>query len=254
MKALKSQFNLLMQSLWVLLALAAFAQVRVHAESNAQALFDAGNEAFLKQEYAVAIESYEKAIAEQPSAALHYNLGNALHAAGQSGRAIAHFEKALALQPSLKEAAINLSIVRKSLEKPLSEPTPLGTLGQLMPLNQWVWLLAVTFWIAAFGYIAPMMPKKYFVWARTGAVVATLVVLVAALGCAYWYGQLSKGVVVANDTPLLASPSSNSANVAFAEMGQYVTIQRELPNFYLVETEAGKTGFVGKTAIETVWR
>lgn len=236
------------------IVLAALFLANTQLWASVEHLFEAGNQAYLKKDYTAAIQSYEQALAQEPSASLHYNLGNALHAAGESGKAIAHYEKALALQPSLKEAAINLSLVRKALEMPLVEATPLSTLGQLLPLNKWVILLAVAFWIAVFGYVAPMVPKKGLVWSRTFAVLATLLAIVAGLGCAHWYGQLGKGVVVADDTPLLASPNKDSEKVAFAEMGQYVTIQRELPNFYLVETEAGKTGFVGKTAIETVWR
>lgn len=254
MKAAENYLFLLKRGLWVVLLALAFAHTIVHGESNVEALFEAGNEAFLRQEYAAAIENYEKALTERPSATLHYNLGNALHAAGQSGRAIAHYEKALALQPTLKEAAINLSIVRKSLERPLVEPTPLETVGRLMPQNSWAWLMAVAFWVAVFGYVAPLVPKKHKVWVRAGAVVATIAVLFAGLGCTYWYGQLSRGVVVIDDTPLLASPSGNSANVAFAEAGQYVKIEQELPSYYLVETETGKTGFVEKAAIEAIWR
>lgn len=236
------------------IALAALFLAITQLWASVEHLFEAGNQAFLKQDYAAAIQSYEQALAQEPSAALHYNLGNALHAAGESGKAIAQYEKALALKPSLKEAAINLSLVRKALEMPLVEATPLSTLGQLLPLNKWVILLAVAIWIAVFGYVAPMVPKKGIVWSRTLAVLATLLAIVAGLGCAHWYGQLGKGVVLADDTPLLASPNKDSEKVAFAEAGHYVRIERKLPDFSLVETETGKSGFVAKSGVETLWQ
>lgn len=238
-------------SVWLLL----FATVvTAQAQPAVDTLFAAGNEAYLQKDYPAAISNYEQALALEPSAAIHYNLGNAFQASGEAGQAIAHYEKALALKPSLKEAALNLSLVRSTLELPISEATPLSALGNMATLNQWVLIVVIAFWVAVLGYVAPMIPAKWLLWARLSATLAAIAVIIAALGCWHWYGQQSKAVVVLENAPLLASPNTGSAHAAFAERGQYVTIEQELPAFYLVQTEMGKSGFVSKTAIKKIWQ
>ena len=79
-------------------------------------LTEAADSAYMKENYAEAIDLYNKAISEDGvSSTLYYNLGNAYYRNGQKGKAILNYSRALRLDPANEDAAINLEFVKTKI-------------------------------------------------------------------------------------------------------------------------------------------
>ncbi|KAA6337494.1 hypothetical protein EZS27_014429 [termite gut metagenome] len=77
-----------------------------------------GDSAFMRNDYASAIQIYETLLEKGEAAALYYNLGNSYFKADNLGKAIVNYERALLLQPGSEDIRANLDIVRsKTVDK-----------------------------------------------------------------------------------------------------------------------------------------
>lgn len=134
----------------VLAAAALDLAVAPAVRAQADDAFAKANAAFAAGNYPAAIAGYEALVKDrQWNASLFYDLGNAYFRAGDRGRAILNYERALALDPNQPEAKANLQLVRdqaRALE--LAPGWAEEHLG-VLTLNQYAWLGAGAFWIAA---------------------------------------------------------------------------------------------------------
>ncbi len=81
----------------------------------AQSAFDEANTAYAEGRYDEAVTAYEAILAEQPSATVYYNLGNAYYKQGELAQAILSYERALRLQPTHKDAKYNLEFAKSRI-------------------------------------------------------------------------------------------------------------------------------------------
>ena len=76
------------------------------------------DEAYTQEEYEEAIEMYGQLLAEDPSAEVYYNMGNAYYRLDSIARAILCYERALLLQPGDEDVRFNLQVARsKTVDK-----------------------------------------------------------------------------------------------------------------------------------------
>lgn len=78
-------------------------------------LFADANAQYAEGNYAEAAEQYEQILAEQPSAEVYYNLGNAYFKQGELAQSILAYERALRLKPSMKDAKHNLEFAQSRI-------------------------------------------------------------------------------------------------------------------------------------------
>lgn len=129
------------------------------APSSAQDAVEA-QKAYDRGHFAAAAAAYEALAARSPgSAALHYDLGNALLKAGRTGPAVAAYLRAFELQPRDADIRHNLDYaLRLGGEElvPAGVPGPLfllfhllsrGELAGLQWLLLWAWLLLASAWL-----------------------------------------------------------------------------------------------------------
>ena len=82
-----------------------------------------GDSAYMKNDYASAIQIYEALLNRGEAADIYYNLGNSYYKAGDIAKAILNYERALLLQPGNGDIRANLEIARsKTVDK--VEPVP----------------------------------------------------------------------------------------------------------------------------------
>src|SRR5437762_9334525 len=119
--------------------------------ADADAAFAKANADYVGGHFREAIKGYESLVkAQQWSANLFYDLGNAYFRVHDPGHAILNYERALALDPSQAEARANLQLVRdqaRALE--LAKSWPEQHLG-FLSTNQYAWLGAIAFWCGTF--------------------------------------------------------------------------------------------------------
>lgn len=128
----------------VLLALAPACS---RAELSASA-FESANKLYEEGKFAEAASAYEKLLQSgQTSAALCFNLGNALFKSGQIGRAIAAYRQAELLTPRDPDLRANLQFARNQVQAPtLASGRWQRWLGRLT-LNEWTLLAAAAVWL-----------------------------------------------------------------------------------------------------------
>lgn len=82
-----------------------------------------GDSAYMRNDYASAIQIYESLLKKGEAAEVYYNLGNSYYKAGDIAKAILNYERALLLQPGNADIRANLEIARsKTIDKVVSVP------------------------------------------------------------------------------------------------------------------------------------
>ena len=82
-----------------------------------------GDSAYIKEDYAAAIQVYETLLKNGEAADVYYNLGNSYYKIGEIAKAVLNYERALLLQPGNNDIRANLEVARtKTIDK--VEPIP----------------------------------------------------------------------------------------------------------------------------------
>ncbi len=82
-----------------------------------------GDSAYIRNDYASAIQIYENLLKKGEAAEVYYNLGNSYYKADDIARAILNYERALLLEPGNADIRANLEIARsKTIDKVIPIP------------------------------------------------------------------------------------------------------------------------------------
>jgi tetratricopeptide (TPR) repeat protein len=113
-----------------------------------EADFDQANRLYEQGKFAEAAAAYEKMLQSgQASAALYFNLGNALFKSGQTGRAILNYRRADQLAPRDPDIRANLLFARKSVGSGDGQPAIWRRWINRLTLNEWTAIAAGAFWL-----------------------------------------------------------------------------------------------------------
>jgi tetratricopeptide (TPR) repeat protein len=202
------------------LAVASFLALLLTAAAPASASatadpFAAANKLYFEGRYAEAAAAYEQLLrGSPPSAALHFNLGNAYFKADQKGRAIAAYLRALRLEPREPNVRFNLKFVRQKVtgNEPRLSPAWERALAALT-LNEWTALAAGALWLF---FLLLALREARPAWRKPLRGYAALAGLAALLfaGCfavaAFEQGRAARGVVVTTEAIVRAGPLERS--------------------------------------------
>ncbi len=223
------------------------------APAAPEVLFRQANEAYSREEFADAIELYQQCLDEAQSGALHYNLGNAYYQISEIGPAVLHYEKALALRPNDPEARANLNFIRETAQLAEPETDLAHRWAQALPLGIWCWLAAVGFWGSATLMLLPRVFDSVNAFTRILLFFSLLLLL---SGIVALYGNkdnINHSVVLNSDTPLRVAPSDESPPTAYIQAGELAVIVKEREDFFFVNTQTGKSGWVLHVEIGKIW-
>src|SRR5262245_41058576 len=107
------------------------------AEST-PASFEAANRLYFEGKYSEAAATYAMLeTSGQSSAALYFNLGNALFKSGQIGRAIFAYRRAQALAPHDPDVRANLQFARNQVQGPGAPATKSRAWLAKLTVNEW---------------------------------------------------------------------------------------------------------------------
>lgn len=216
-------------------------------------LFRQANEAYSRAEYTAAVDLYKQCLAEAQSGALHYNMGNAYFQTGEIGLSVLHYEKALALRPNNPEARVNLQFVRESAQLPEPQISIAYRWARTLPLDLWSWMTAIGLW----GSVALLMIPRMFGGANALTrffLFAGLLLLMSSAVALYGYKDKSREtVVLRGDTPLRVAPAGESPPADYMHAGELAVIARERQDFYFINSQNGKSGWVRSDEIGKIW-
>lgn len=139
----------------------------LHGQESAASLFSSANNAYNEANYSVAIEYYQKILAEgQHSAELYYNLGNAYYRINQVAESIYYFEKAKQLDPKNQDIQMNSSFA-KNMTIDAIEPLPRSQFAELQfklfdlfGLKLWAQLSLILVWIFALLFLGYLITQN----------------------------------------------------------------------------------------------
>jgi tetratricopeptide (TPR) repeat protein len=210
-----------------------------HEASALDALFQRGNDAYLKGDYQAAIDAYERVLAGGVNHEdLHYNLANAYVQADRLGPAILHYELALALDPTQEDARANLDLVRhmaanRFQDKLLGERAdPFWVRGLAM------FALAIAAWLLPAGFVRV-------------AVLATLVfAFVGAVGtggllAGRWYlaTRVEQAIVLPDELSVKEGPDANYQTSFLVHAGLKIRIVEHDGDWVRVRLSNGLEGW-----------
>ena len=214
--------------------------------------FQSASSAYSRGDYKTAIEKFESLSRAGVSAPLLYNLANSYAQDGQSGRAILNYERALRLASGDSDIRGNLELLRTEQGLFQEEKSFVQSFVTFLGLNQWIALATTAFVLFAVVLLLPVslglkrIPR--FVVATACLLVTTGSVFAAAGSYQHWHD----GVVVVDDARLRVSPFASAASIGTIQEGRVLHMGKEHGNYFLVEDETGRSGWLAADAFESI--
>ena len=243
--------------------------VSIHnAEFSGSKLEDAtkaeGDSAYIRNDFASAIQIYESLLRKGESADVYYNLGNSYYKINEIAKAILNYEKALLLQPGNGDIRANLEIARgKTVDKVEVVPeiffvTWTKALTNSMSVDSWaIWgivsflLLIVSLYFFIFS--------KQVVLKKVGFIAGIIFLIVVVM--ANVFASKQKEELLNRDTAIIMSPSvtvrstpsENGTSLFILHEGHKVNIKDDsMKDWKEIRLEDGKVGWVPVGSIEII--
>jgi hypothetical protein len=178
------------------------------------------------------------------SAAGLYNLANSYARAGKPGMAILNYERASLLAPGDPDIQANLRYVRAAAHLPAETPDILDRVARIASPFWMSWLGVLGLVIMGAGAVIAQLSSRHR-FARGAATLlgATMVGLTLCSALALG-SRLHEGVVIAAATPVRVSPVPMGDPLFSLPEGEKVKITAEHEGFALIETRAGRAGWI----------
>ena len=220
--------------------------------------------AYIREDYASAVELYEALLASGEAAEVYYNLGNSYYKLDDIARAILNYERALLLQPGNADIRANLEIARA---KTVDRETPIPevffvtwgrSLVNILGVDAWA-RLAIACFILCLGCFA-----LFFVSGRvrikkmgfTGGIVLLIVVLIAHLAGVQQKRGLTRrndAIVVTPSVTVRSTPSESGTSLFILHEGRKVEIKdNSMREWKEIKLEDGKVGWIPTSCIEVI--
>jgi tetratricopeptide (TPR) repeat protein len=203
--------------------------------------FDDANRQFQSGDFAGAAASYENIlIAEGPSAAVFYNLGNSYQTLKQYGPAILAYERARLLAPRDPDLLANLALARKAataFEETGDHPR-LDVVLDFLSRDEWSWLVAgAALFLGVIAVIcgAVKLQQRQRLVARISSVVAALAIIAGSIALYLRRDEAGRGIVLSESATVRLSPFENAESLGSPGPGRTVRLGAENGDYHYVE-------------------
>ena len=186
------------------------------------------------------------------SAADLYNLANSYARMGKPGMAILNYERARLLSANDPDIEANLRYVRTSAHLPVETRGSFDRVARIASPLLLSWMGAFGLGVVGASMIAAQLSPRHRLW-RGGAMLLGLSMLGLTIcnGLALW-PILHEGVVITAATPVRVSPVPMGDPLFTLPEGETVKISAEHESFALIETRAGRTGWVADSNLAPI--
>ncbi len=235
---------------------AAITATRAGEEAGAQELFARANASYSRGDFDGAIRDYRRIVHRYGvSAALLYNLGNALAVSGDTGRAVLNYERALRLAPGDQDIRSNLYHVRRNDGLYLEDQPLYRRAAGLLQADQWALTCGICLVLLAISMLLPLLPGRIPRPVIRGIALVCLAGLTISLAAAFYtYRDWNDGVVITDRARLLISPFTGAASSGSIRAGRLVRPDRTFGGFVLVTDETGRSGWLHASDIALITR
>ncbi len=223
-------------------------------------IFNGGNAAYERGEYAEAAAAYEKVLKygiRDPR--VEYNLGNAEFRMGHLGRAILHYERARRMDPTDRDIKTNLEYARSFCFDRVEEPELMWAVrlvrafqDRLGPDRQAWAALAVLWIIAALLSMGLMKPGR---WRAAHGWSLAALLFVLALCVASWQATYQRlegrrmAVVLDLSVEVLAGPADNNPTLFTVHEGLTLEVRSSRQDWIQVSLPNGLNGWLSADSV-----
>ncbi len=223
-----------------------------------------GDSAYIRSDYATAIQIYEQLLEEGEAAEIYYNLGNSYYKIDDIAHAIINYERALLLQPDNADIRANLEIARaKTIDKIIAVPqiffvSWIHSLINCLSADGWAKLAIVVFILFLLGL------SLYFFSKRIGlkkiglasALLFLCIVIVFNLFASQQKSKLinrNRAIVVSPSVTVRSTPSESGTGLFILHEGCKVEIKdNSMQEWKEITLEDGKVGWIPLNSIEII--
>ena len=223
-----------------------------------------GDSAYMKNDYASAIQIYEALLNRGEAAEIYYNLGNSYYKAGDIAKAILNYERALLLQPGNGDIRANLEIARsKTVDK--VEPVPeiffvswTKSLINSMSVDSWA-VCGVVCFILLIVSLYLFIFSKQIVLKKAGFISGIVFLAVTILANVFANQQKDEltnrnsAIVINPSVTVRSTPSESGTSLFILHEGHKVGVKDgSMKDWKEIRLEDGKVGWVPASAIEII--
>lgn len=223
-----------------------------------------GDSAYMKNDYASAIQIYEALLNRGEAADIYYNLGNSYYKAGDIAKAILNYERALLLQPGNGDIRANLEIARsKTVDK--VEPVPeiffvswTKSLINSMSVDSWA-VCGVVCFILLIVFLYLFIFSKQIVLKKAGFISGIVFLAVTILANVFANQQKDEltnrnsAIVINPSVTVRSTPSESGTSLFILHEGHKVGVKDgSMKDWKEIRLEDGKVGWVPASAIEII--
>ncbi len=216
--------------------------------------FEQANKLYEQSKFTDTVTAYEKLLdGGRCSAALYFNLGNALLKSGQTGRAIISYRLAERFSPRDPDLQANLKFARDSASGGTPDTTDfwwrwLGTLS----LNEWTLLTAGGVWLwfmlLTLRLWKPALRKSLRTYTASTGVIAGLLALCLAAVC-WEQVHYPRAVVIVREAVVRYGPLEESQAAFTARDGAELTVRDKKGGWLWVTDPSGRLGWVRREQV-----
>lgn len=223
-----------------------------------------GDSAYMRNDYASAIQIYENLLKNGEAAEVYYNLGNSYYKADDIAKAILNYERALLLQPGNADIRANLEIARsKTIDKVIPVPEIFfvaWTKSLINSLSVDAWAkLGVVFFILLLVSLYLFFFSKQITGKKTGfigGIVFLALVVLSNVFAAQQKNELTDrnaAIVLSPSVTVRSTPSESGTSLFILHEGRKVEIKdNTMREWKEIRLEDGKVGWVPASAVEVI--
>lgn len=223
-----------------------------------------GDSAYIKNDYATAIQIYESLLKKGESANIYYNLGNSYYKSGEIAKAILNYERALLLQPGNNDIRSNLDIARsKTIDK--VEPIPelffitwIKAIINIMNIDAWAvcGIVSFIFFVIAIYFFFFSSRISYKKICFISGILFLIISVLSNVFAFYQKGILenrNSAIVMLPSVTIRSTPSENGTSLFILHEGRKVIIKdATMKEWKEIQLEDGKVGWIKTDEIEII--
>lgn len=223
-----------------------------------------GDSAYMRNDYASAIQIYESLLKKGEASEIYYNLGNSYYKADDIAKAILNYERALLLQPGNADIRANLEIARsKTVDKVVSVPDIFfvaWTKSLINCLSVDVWAkLGIVFFILLLVSFSLFFFSKQVVWKKSGFIAGVIFLVFVILSNIFASEQKNelmnrnKAIILSPSVTVRSTPSESGTSLFVLHEGHRIEIKdNSMREWKEIRLEDGKVGWVPTSALEII--
>ena len=223
-----------------------------------------GDSAYIKNDFASAIQIYESLLQQGEAPEIYYNLGNCYYKTDDIARAILNYERALLLSPGNTDIRANLEIARsKTIDKVTPVPeiffiTWIKSLVNSQSSDAWARTGIVSFLLLLVS-LAIFFFTQHIKWKKIGFSAAILFLILTVLSNLFASQQKSyltnrnDAIILSPSVTVRSTPSESGTSLFVLHEGRKVEIKdNSMREWKEIRLEDGKVGWVPSSSIEVI--